>query len=629
MCVKKIFSVFISFIAFFLVVSYSYQIKKNTEESELVFPYKSQGLTERQAAAHLISRFTYGATHGMIDEVVNIGLEKWFLTQLDGSIPDPNVEKKLSGYEYLKLTNAEAVNQFPKPLDMLKRAADEGLIPRDSIRFYDKEQIKVRLADFIAANKIQPQSILIKEFINQRIVKAVYSKNPLHEVLTGFWFNHFNVSLSKPQVILYAPAYERDVIRPNVTGKFYDLLIATAKSPAMQVYLDNYLSAGDKDSNNLNKLILPDGKSSQLLKKISNLNRSKGLNENYAREVMELHTMGVDGGYTQTDVTAAARILTGWGVSPLEVGRAAELNEVVNLIGKDKLIKNGFRFEDDFIFTMNRHDAKPKTFLHANFPADQGYEEGVRFFEMIAHHPSTANFISKKIATYFVSDNPPQSLLKKMSKTFLTKNGDVKQVLLEMVKSPDFWSRNAIRNKTKSPFDLVISTLRILDADLVAPRQVFLTLEKLGQKIYFYQAPTGFPDRADYWINTGALLNRMNFGIEIASNQQKGVRVDLLKLNNYHEPESSAAALATYANLLLPERDMKATIKRLTPFITDVEYQKRLLNSMQQIKSVETLDKSDMMDDDTQDKKMSLKVENDMLAQVIGIILGSPEFQRR
>ena len=615
---------------------FSFKPQEEKKLSVFHFPYQSQGLTERQAAAHLLSRFTYGATPGQIDEVVKTGLENWFEKQLQGGLPDDSLDKRLANYEFLNLSNTESVNTFPKPLKILKMASEDGVIPKDSVQLIDKDQVRLRLSQYVKSKNIHTQPQLIRSFVSQRILRATYSNNQLQEVLTEFWFNHFNVALTKPQVIHFAPAYERDVIRPNVLGKFSQLLIATAKSPAMLTYLDNFISSGENDSidNPQRRRRLQNNDDERDSSKVSfanknkNAQRNKGLNENYAREVMELHTLGVDGGYTQADVTNAARLLTGWSIYPMGEEYGGQLKKLIDAVGEDKLIERGYIRDGDFFFIKSRHDVKEKIVLGKSYPENGGYQEGMDLLNALAHHVATAKFISKKIATYFVADHPSPLLINKMSKTFLEKDGDIKQVMMTMVNAPEFWNKDAVRQKTKSPFELVVSAARSLNAEVYAPFQVFKTLDKMGQKIYYYQAPTGFPDRADYWINTGALLNRMNFGIDIASQKLRGVKVDLLKLNNYQEPENAEAALKTYATLLLPERDMEPTIKRLLPLLTDPSLQQQLIKQSNQKERYGKID--DLFDVDSMDQedKRSEK-ERSMLAQVVGIIIGSPEFQRR
>ena len=387
--------------------------------------------------------------------------------------------------------------------------------------------------------------------------------------------------------------------------------------------------------------------SATLLKveKLKNARKNKGLNENFARELMELHTLGVDGGYTQSDVTQTARILTGWGLYPYDQRYAQGTKKLIESIGEEKLKESGFVRNGDFLFAINRHDIKEKKVLGKTYPANGGYSEGVDLLNMLAHHTSTAKFISKKLAVYFVSDNPPQSLINKMTKTFLDRDGDIKAVLITMVTAPEFWSIGAVRQKTKSPFELVVSATRALDSDIDAPFQLFLKMDKMGQKIYYYQAPTGFPDNATYWVNAGALLNRMNFGLDIASGKIRGTYTDLLKLNQYHEPENATAALITYVSILLPEREMGPTIKRLSPFLTTpglkeklaiatqssspnqnsmIDSKKKMMNVEDEIVSDDSLD----IDFNENKMKSALSIEN-MLAQIVGIIIGSPEFQRK
>ena len=622
-------------------------------EDSFVFPYLSQGLTKREATAHLISRFTYGATPGMVDEVIKIGLEKWFLNQLEGNNKEDLLNEHLSKFQFLNLTNDEVSKMFPKPIQLLRMASADGIIPKDSINLIGKDETKERLKDYVASKNIHQQGELTREFVNQRIIRASYAKNQLTEVLTGFWFNHFNVSLTKPQLNLLAPAYERDVIRPNITGKFKDLLSATAHSPAMLYYLDNFISSStiENSENKMadsrigryleSKIEETDSISKASIRKLKNNRRNKGLNENYARELMELHTLGVDGGYTQKDVTEAARVLSGWSIYPFEDSYAPGVRKLIEKIGDEKLSENGYVHQGDFLFAMNRHDIKAKNLLGKDFPSGNGYSEGMALLDLLAHHPSTSVFISRKLATYFVADNPPQSLVDRMAKTFREKDGDIKLVLMTMVMSKEFWSVASVRQKTKSPFEFVISVTRALHADINAPFQLFQKMERMGQKIYYFQAPTGFPDNATYWINTGSLLNRMNFGLDIAANQIRGTRCDLLQLNKNHEPENANAALITFSSILLPERNQENTIKRLSPLLTTPDFKERIFgaidakqkkNQPEMMTSMET-DTTMMLLEEIEIKEVkNINQEENvkkMLAQVVGIIIGSPEFQRR
>ncbi len=651
------------FSASFFLLSF-FQIP--TYKQHFSFPYKKAGLTEREAAAHLLNRFTYGATPGQIDEVVNMGLEKWFEQQLNGTLADDSLNQKLSGYDALKLSNEQIANAFPKPGQILRMAVKDGKVDKDSVKT-DKKEYREQLQAYMQQNNLRPQQELFRQFINQKVLRAAYSNNQLQEMLTDFWFNHFNVSITKNDCAQFIPDYERDVIRPNVFGKFENLLLGTAKSPAMLLYLDNFSSSGEntnaslQQNQKLRQMIpqkqegmMTDSAQKNQLKKLQNAKKAQGLNENYAREVMELHTLGVDGGYTQQDVTQAARVLTGWTIYPMgDNGWGNAIKKVIEKFGEDKLSEHGFVHEGDFLFAINRHDNKEKTVLGKNFAANGGYEEGVQLLKMLAHHPSTAKFICKKIAVRFVSDNPPQSLIDKMAKTFTEKDGDIKEVLITMATAPEFWNKEVIRAKTKSPFELAISAVRALNVDIKQPYQIFVWADKMGQKMYFYQAPTGFPDKGQYWINTGALLNRMNFGLAIASQRIAGTKLDLLSLNNRHEPESATAALLTYGKLIMPERNLDETVKRLTPMLNDPELVKKINDAADKNTAPQTSmvnngvvmnDPDSYRDDDGVGNKggkglkglkkgnntlQTVAGNNSMLSQVVGIIIGSPEFQRK
>lgn len=374
--------------------------------------------------------------------------------------------------------------------------------------------------------------------------------------------------------------------------------------------------------------------------------KMQGLNENYAREIMELHTLGVDGGYTQTDVTEAARVLTGWSLNP-EIEYNVRARQKMNA---QRLNKLGFVYDDNFLFAANKHDKGTKKVLGQSFPAGGGYEEGVRLIHILSTHPSTAKFIARKLAVRFVSDNPPPGLVDKMAKTFRDKEGDIKEVLIAMVNAPEFWNKDVLGDKTKSPFELAISTVRSTGAEITAPYQLYQWITKMGQKIYNYQAPTGFPDKGQYWINSGSLLNRMNFGLALASGRIPGVKLNLLALNDNHEPESAEAALKTYSRLLLPERHLEETIKRLTPMLNEPDLIQKVDNVAGKTSSAKEAvgeDEETMMSDRNEEKNAEgrplkklnskkgeaqvqlLPGNNAMLGHVVGIIIGSPEFQRR
>lgn len=508
-------------------------------------PYKKFGYTPQQAAARLLDRFSFGAKPGQVEAVVNMGLENWLEQQFAANQPNEGLNKRLAAFKSLSLTNDTIVNTYLNAGQVIRLATRKGIIHKDSIKG-DQKEYREQVRVIMEQEGYKPIQELHRELVNQKVLSAAYSNNQLQEVLTDFWFNHFNVSVTKNQCQQYVYTYERDAIRPNVMGKFKDLLLATAQHPAMLEYLDNASSVSIKNNPRAN-MAAP--------------RNARGLNENYAREVMELHTLGVDGGYTQADVTTVAKALTGWSV-----------------------------MQGNFIFRPRQHDNEAKTILNKNFPANGGYQEGVDVLTMLAEHSSTAKFICTKLATRFVSDTPSAALIKNMVKTFQSTDGNIKAVLRTMVYDPAFWKKSVSHEKIKSPFEMVISAVRATNAQIIQPFQLFNWCTKMGQRFYYYQAPTGFPDRASNWINTGALLNRMIFGLAFASQKIPGVRMDLAALNNYHEPESAIDALTVYSNILLPQRDHSANIKRLIPNVQSTQ---------------------------------------NMLSQVVGIIIGSPEFQRK
>jgi uncharacterized protein (DUF1800 family) len=577
------------------------------------FPFRKAGLTTEQAAAHLLNRFTYGATPGLVKEVASTGLEKWFAAQLLAADPDPILQQHLAPFDALKMTNAEIVANFPTPAQLRQMAIRDGVISKESKA--NKREDKKWIQKYMEEHALRTEKELMQQVFSQRIMRAAYSKNQLLETMTNFWFNHFYVSVDKKICIQFILPYERDVIRPNSLGKFEQLLLSTAKSPAMLTYLDNFNSMATTDAS-------PKGAAKPRASK-----KQGGLNENYAREVMELHTLGVDGGYSQNDVTEVARVLTGWSIYPM--ARINDKNPVIRKIdglSPSEQRRLGIVHDHDFLFLPERHDQEPKTIMGRNFPAHGGYEEGVKLLNMLAHHPSTAHFISKKIATRFVRDNPPDALVQRMAKTFIQEDGDIRKVLVTMVSSPEFWSKDAVREKTKSPIELIASSIRVLDATITNPQQLISWCVRMGERIYAYESPTGFPDRATYWISTGSLLTRMNFGLSIAANKIPGIKYDALELNKNHEPESATEALAVYCDLLLPQRDHEETIKRLSPLLNEPELDKKVK---------EAADKQDTTGRNAENEMMSTQITEKAvtrqynLYQVIGIILGSPEFQRR
>ena len=656
--------------ALMTVLSAFVQSGTSSSELKINMPYKKMGLTQEQAAAHLLNRFTFGTKPGQVKEVVDMGLEKWLQQQLDGKLPDDEVARRLpsENYEALTMNNEAIVNTYLNAGQIIRIAAKNNLFDKDSVRNLEKPEYRAQLKKIMDEQGYKAPQELQRQIVNQKIVRAAYGQNQLQEVLTDFWFNHFNVSLTKGQCQQFVLTYERDAIRPNVLGNFETILEATAKHPAMLEYLDNASSVSmDNDmARNQEKSAMARAAKqrlqdmandtskpgSKILQQTINARKTQGLNENYAREIMELHTLGVDGGYTQQDVTTVARALTGWGIMPMyKDGPGMKLLEAA---GPGLLKRKGFVVEGDFLFKADKHDEGAKTILGRNFPANGGYEEGKQVLQMLATHPSTAKFICTKLATRFVCDTPSAELVSKMSETFLKSGGNIKAVLIAMVNSKEFWDNKSLREKVKSPFEFAISAIRATNADVQQPFQIYNWCTRMGQRFYYYQAPTGFPDRATYWINTGSLLNRMNFGLAFATEKIPGVKLNLAALNDNHEPESAEAALAIYSKILLPERNQDDNIRRLTAMVRDVNLVQKVndaadkttppptdLMNTQQNDMMASTDAAPTARNRRQNQKALLSKKNlpvttlyvagntNTVSQVAGIIIGSPEFQRK
>lgn len=607
-------------------------------------PYKKAGLTEQEAALHLLNRFTFGPKPGQVEELVQQGLENWFMAQLQGGPDNEAVRERLEGYPALSMPTDSIVNTYLQPAQLLRLAIAKGYIDKDSVDKSDKPAYREALKKMQADYGFRPIQELQRELINQKVIRAVYSDAQLQEVLTDFWFNHFNVSLTKNQIQQLVLPYERDAIRPNVLNNFSSLLFATAKHPAMLLYLDNALSISNEneyakrqlkaaqrllDLNAAKKILAAASVSEDSMQKMDAMEnqittqikrrKSQGLNENYAREVMELHTLGVNGGYTQSDVTELARALTGWGVKPMyEEGPLAKRFSNVT---PDQLLRRGLQVEDCFLFSADKHDQNAKTILGKTFPANGGYNEGMEALSMLASHPATARFIATKLAIKFIADEPPTAVIDEMTKTFIASKGDIKEVLLTMVMQPGFWANAKEKEKIKSPFELAVSAVRATGTDVVAPYQVFTWSGKMGQKFYFYQAPTGFPDRASYWINTGSLLNRMNFGMAIAAQKIPGFKTNLLQLNQNHEPESVEEALQIYTKLLLPFANQKENSERIMSIVRAQNIDQKIASATNDNSGKQDMQNGAMAQQDNTPLKT--------MAQVVGVIIGSPAFQRK
>ncbi|MGZ4855580.1 MAG: DUF1800 domain-containing protein, partial [Candidatus Angelobacter sp.] len=423
---------------------------------------------------------------------------------------------------------------------------------------------------------VQPQAVL-GELAEAKLLRAIYSNRQLDEVMTDFWFNHFNVFIGKGPDRYMINAYEREVIRPHALGKFKDILAATAKSPAMLFYLDNWQSVGPNSELALYGPQRFAGRRGRFARpRPQAKNRPSGLNENYAREIMELHTLGVDGGYTQKDVTELAKVLTGWTIERPQLGGSFKFNE-------------------------RAHEPGDKYVLGRKI-GEHGEKEGEEMLDILAHHPSTAKFISRKLAMRFVSDNPPQALVNRMAETFLKKDGDIREVLRTLFQSPEFWAADAYRAKMKTPFEFVASAARVSGADIQNALPLVATLNRMGMPLYAMQPPTGYSMKAEAWVNSSALLNRMNFALQLTSGRLPGTSLDPQGLIPGPAPADSEAALAALEQSILAGDVSPQTHAVMQKQLGDPQISQRRL--------------------DDADKKPNY-------GAIAGLIMGSPEFQRR
>jgi uncharacterized protein (DUF1800 family) len=468
--------------------------------AEIAFP------DDEKAIVHVLNRITFGPRPSDVDRVRRIGLRQYIHQQLHPErIPDAGMDAKLAHLETVGLSSREISRRFEQPLvDARRSRQQQAASPNDSSMPSQPPRPSIR----------QRANDVIAELAEQKLLRAIYSDRQLQEVLADFWFNHFNVDARKGRGRFLLTEYERDAIRPHVLGRFRDLLAATAHSPAMLFYLDNWLSAdpnGPHPAGREPAVFLPrsrvlpgsrgSGRAAMPAPRPTppgtagaapRNGRRTGLNENYARELMELHTLGVDGGYTQADVTEVARALTGWTIDNPRQG-------------------GGFRFEPRV------HDAGEKRILGHLIEPGGGKRDGDRVLDILAAHPSTARFVTTKLARRFVSDTPPPALVDRLAARFSATAGDLRAVMGGLLTSPEFLAPESYRAKVKSPVEFVVSAIRATGSELAGARPLVLALQDLGQPLYQCQPPTGYKDTADAWTNTGALLARMNFALALAS----------------------------------------------------------------------------------------------------------------
>ncbi len=513
----------------------------------------------------------------------------------------------LNADDLMAMNDQERMQALLKMTPEERRALVTQVKPEDRQKFLQSVPPEQRQALQAIVN---PQAVVGGELQQAKLLRAAYSERQLEEVMTDFWFNHFNVFLNKGADRYMVTSYERDVIRPHVFGKFEDLLVATAKSPAMMFYLDNWQSVGPNSLQAQRQGNLPapanaaagapmrppmrragmgrrrgfwatifgtqpkkrqaPATAAGVPAKIP-LQRRAGLNENYGRELMELHTLGVDGGYTQQDVTEVAKVFTGWTLRQPRQG-------------------------GDFDFNPRMHETGTKLVLGHEIK-ENGENEGREVLHLLAHHPATAHFIARKLAMRFVSDTPSKALVERLARAYQETDGDIRQVLRALFHSPEFWAQDAYRAKVKTPLEFVASAIRATGADVTNAQPFVGTLNQMGMPLYQMQPPTGYSMKAESWVNSAALLARMNFALRLSSGRMPGTTFDPQRVLNGVPPASADAALPVLENALLAGDVSKQTH--------------------------ETIEKQ------LQERAANGGPRNTPVNVVAGLILGSPEFQRR
>jgi uncharacterized protein (DUF1800 family) len=570
-------------------------------------------LTEDQKILHVLNRLGFGARPGDVEKVKAMGLQKYIDQQLNpSSINDSVAESKVKNLEIFNMSTAQLFEKYPNPGALLrqleggkkaqaaKAQAAENQMPMNGDKPADanapqaknpadltpdeQKARREKLQALYLEYGLKPAGQLVPQIVANRILRDVYSERQLQEVMVDFWANHFNVFAGKNAVKWYIPSYERDVIRPNALGNFKDLLIGTAEHPAMLFYLDNFQSVSPnaqtqqrpQGNGQLRERLMRNGgvlppemrerikmrqgiTDAELDRRLEQFRKNpqpqqkkaanRGINENYARELMELHTLGVNGGYTQKDVVEVAKCFTGWTIADPTGYRRAAANMIKGT--EDRKLERLQRqagVPDDidsgqFYFNPRWHEQGAKYVLGQKID-EGGIKDGLKVLDMLVNSPATAKFIARKLAVKFVSDNPSDALVGRVADAFHKSSGDIKTTLHALFTDPEFFAPENYRAKIKTPFELVVSSIRTLGADTNASPALVAMLNKLGEVPYGYQAPTGYPDKAEDWVNTGALLERLNFAIAIASNRIPGTKVDLAPLAGKNKADVLDKAIA-------------------------------------------------------------------------------------
>ncbi len=682
------FLMIFAMVAPFFTVSVTAQMMQKTS---------TKSLTEEQKVRHVLNRLGFGARPGDVEKVKAMGLKKYIEQQLNpSSINDAAAEAKVKNLDVLKLSNEELFAKYPAQKAVLQIVAREnGLTKGDLAQLKaknknkgdemskdngammadgkDKEKDAAQMSD-IDRRKFQqevaeiyqkyelgrPQQIT-QQLAASRIMRAVYSERQLQEQMVDFWTNHFNVYANKSATKWFLPEYDRDVIRPNALGNFKDLLLATAKSPAMLYYLDNFQSVspnmqmnagrGGNERNRQMQSGQPNPQRREQIKQRYGLNDAeldarlkqnqqrqkqgqkmkRGINENYAREIMELHTLGVDGGYTQKDIGEVARAFTGWTIiDPRGYRNAAAKmenddqnkrgNRLARLMGLPEDAQSG-----TFYFNERAHDGGEKIILGQKVN-EGGIKDGLKVIDILVNNPATAKFIARKLAVKFVSDNPSDALVGRVAEAFHNSKGDIKTTLRALFTDKEFYTAQNYRAKIKTPFELVVSAIRTVGADTNGG-QVQAMLVKMGEPLYGYIAPTGYPDVAEDWVNTGALLERMNFAVALVSNRIRGTRVDLSKFQAANKQEILNKAIGGILDGEISPNTKAMLLKQIDqPLIEpklDDTGEAMVENTSMQV------GQGGKRNRQNRQAQLLPPSGNPEVFKAVGLILGSPDFQRQ
>ena len=641
---------------------------------------EKKSLTEDQKAIHVLNRLGFGARPGDVAKLKAIGLQKYIDSQLNASAIDDSVaETKVKNLDIFNMTTAEVFAKYPNPGALLRQLeggrqaiADEQkrkesaampgakMADDDAKKMTEDEQRERRekLQAIYREYDLKPANQLVPQIAANRVLRAVYSERQLQEVMVDFWQNHFNVFSGKNAVRWYIPSYERDVLRKNALGNFKDLLVGTAQHPAMLFFLDNFESvspnaqAGNQGNGRLQQQLqsgnlspqvrerikerqgLTDEQLDQRIKRAQTVGQraKRGINENYARELMELHTMGVDSGYSQKDIVEVARAFTGWTIADPRGYRRVAASTIKGTeeqrlarIERQTGVPDGTE-SGAFYFNEKWHDKDTKMVLGQKVD-EGGVKDGLKVLDILVKSPATAKFIARKLAVKFVNDAPSEALVGRIAAAFSKSNGDIKTTLRALFTDREFFAAENYRAKIKTPFELAVSAIRTIGADTNSSPAILAMLNKLGEIPYGYQAPTGYPDTAEDWVNTGALLERLNFAVALASNQIPGTRVDLKR---FEAVEKSVILDKTIAGVL--DNDISASSR--ATLLKQVE---------QPLPNVKAPNEPE--DPDAASPKMAggsgqrgmgnrqarlLKPSgNPEVFKVVSLVLGTPEFQRQ